>query len=105
MMKHPLTAAFAVMISLLTSACGIAEVDWNNARAANTLAAYQSFLREHPSDPRADNARGRIFALRDDQAWAAAMGAHSAAGFHEYLKEEPGSSLLPHGARAILWPA
>ncbi len=88
-MKHPLPVVLVTATSLLT-ACGIAEVDWNNARAANTLSAYQSFLRHHPNDPRAANARGRILALQDDQAWAAAMAADTAAGFHQYLNKEPG---------------
>jgi hypothetical protein len=75
---------------VLAAGCGTAEYDWNKAAAANTLAAYQSFVREHPSDKRADDARGRILALQDEQAWAAAQKAGDIAGYQTYLKTESG---------------
>jgi hypothetical protein len=66
--------------------CGTAEWDWNKASAANTLAAYQAFVQNHPNDQRADDARGRILALQDEQGWAAAQKAASIAGYQAYLK-------------------
>jgi hypothetical protein len=92
MMKALLMSPLVAIACLAAAACGIAEVDWNNARAAGTLAAYQAFLIHHPDDRHAENARGRILALQDDKFWSAAMAAHTTAGFHRYLKEEPGGT-------------
>jgi len=83
------------------SGCGTAEWDWNKATTANTLAAYQSFVQEHPNDKRADDARGRIFALQDEQAWAAAQKVGSIAGYQAYLQTEGGGSHAEQAQFAI----
>jgi hypothetical protein len=85
-----LPSALGLCAILLMSGCGIAEYDWNKALAAGTLPAYQTFLRNHPTGQHADDARGRILALRDDQTWAIAQAAHSVAGYQEYLRTESG---------------
>jgi hypothetical protein len=85
-----LPSAFMLCAALLISGCGTAEYDWNQATAAGTLPAYQSFVKNHPTDRRADDARGRILALQDDKAWAIAQAARSVAGYREYLRTESG---------------
>jgi hypothetical protein len=75
---------------LALSACNRADSDWKKATAANTLAAYQTFVQQHGGDKRADNARGRILALQDEQAWAAALKANTVEGFNAYLQAESG---------------
>jgi hypothetical protein len=82
--------ALTASAGLALAGCGTAEWDWNKATAANTLAAYQSFVRSHPDDKRADDARGRILALQDEQAWVAAQKAGSIAGYQAYLAAEGG---------------
>ena len=47
---------------LLSTGCGTAEYDWNKAMAAGTLAAYRTFLKDHPTGPRADDAQYEITA-------------------------------------------
>ena len=68
------------------SACNMAKHDWNKATAANTLQGYETFLQEHPHSRYADNAQGRILALRDEQAWSAAQATHTIAAYNAYLK-------------------
>jgi hypothetical protein len=68
----------------------MADSDWHQATLANTIAGYETFLQEHPDNKHADNARGRILALRDEHAWSAAQANHSIAGFEEYLKSQSG---------------
>jgi hypothetical protein len=85
-----LTSAVVLCAALLMSGCGTAEYDWNQAMAAGTLAAYRTFVQNHPTDRRAGDARGRILALQDDQAWAMAQATHTAAGYREYLRIESG---------------
>src|SRR5277367_1281431 len=82
----------AACASLALAGCGTAEWDWNKATTANTLAAYQSFVQDHPSDKHADDARGRILALQDEQAWAAAQKIGSIESYQGYLKTEGGGS-------------
>jgi outer membrane protein assembly factor BamD (BamD/ComL family) len=74
----------------LISACGTSEYDWQRAYAANTLSAYQNFLKDHPKSKQADLARGVILAMQDDQAWKAAALAQSKQGFDAYLAAYPG---------------
>jgi hypothetical protein len=79
-----------VLCAAVLAACNTAKSDWNMATAANTLDAYQTFLRQHGSDEHADNARGRILALQDEQAWSKARAANTAEGYDAYLKTEGG---------------
>lgn len=69
------------------SACNLmADSDWHKATAANTIAGYETFLQEHPNNRHADNARGRILALRDEQAWSTAQATNTIAAYDGYLK-------------------
>jgi hypothetical protein len=85
-----LPTALVLYAALLMTGCGTAEYDWNKAMAAGNLAAYQTFVKNHPTDRRADDARGRIMGLQDDQAWAMAQATHTVAGYREYLRTQSG---------------
>jgi hypothetical protein len=85
-----LPTAFALCAALVMTGCGTPEYDWNKAMAANTLAAYQTFVKNHPADKRADDARGRILGLQDDRAWALAQATHTIAGYRRYLQAQSG---------------
>ena len=69
----------------MLSACGTAEYDWQRAHATNTLAAYQSFLENHPKSKQADVARGVVLAMQDDQAWKTVASAQSRQVLGGYL--------------------
>jgi hypothetical protein len=78
-------------VGMALSACNLmADSDWHKATLANTVAAYETFLQEHPDSKHADNAQGRILALRDDQAWSVAQATNSIAGYDAYLKAQSG---------------
>ncbi len=79
----------SLLLALLLIACSSSEADWQKATAANTVAAYQDFLKEHPNGPNADEARSKIHVLQDDQAWMDAMSANTEAGFQQYVKAQP----------------
>lgn len=87
-----LTVASIVGISLLMTACNSAESDWDGAKIANTLAAYQTFVQKYPNDKHADDARGRILALQDDKDWKTAQNTNTVDSFQEYLKKESGGT-------------
>jgi hypothetical protein len=75
--------------ALLLTACGSTQSDWNEARAANTVAAYESFIDQHPNTPQSVQAHQQIATLNDEQAWAVALAANTAEAFQTYLQEWP----------------
>ena len=70
-------------------ACSSAESDWKKADAQGTVAAYQAFLKDHPNNAHADQARDRIHALEDEQAWADAQKTNTLESFQAYLQNQP----------------
>ncbi|MGH9561628.1 MAG: tetratricopeptide repeat protein, partial [Terracidiphilus sp.] len=88
MSKLPM--AFVLGAALMAAGCGTADYDWNKALAANTVAAYQTFLQNHPKSKHADDARGRLLGVQDDQAWALAQATNTVPGYQDYLKTESG---------------
>lgn len=79
----------AVFLGLFLIACSSIEADWQQATTANTIGAYQDFLKQHPNGQHADEARGRIHAIEDDQAWMAAVNSNTQQSFEQYLHNEP----------------
>lgn len=89
-MNIRLSIPAVVCIAATLAACNTAKSDWNKATAANTVAAYQMFLQQHPGDKHADNASGRILALKDDHAWSQAQAANTIDAYQAYLTAESG---------------
>jgi hypothetical protein len=79
-----------VCVSAVLIGCNSAESDWNTAKAANTMAAYQAFLQKYPGNEHADNAQGRILGLKDEQAWSDAQTINTIAAYQGYLTAESG---------------
>jgi outer membrane protein assembly factor BamD (BamD/ComL family) len=79
----------AVFLGLALLACSSNEADWQQATTANTIGAYQDFLKQHPNGEHADEARGRIRSLEDDQAWVAAINSNTQQSFEQYLHNHP----------------
>ncbi|MGH8260942.1 MAG: tetratricopeptide repeat protein [Steroidobacteraceae bacterium] len=78
------------LLGLLLIACSSSEADWQKATTTNTIGSYQDFLKQHPNGEHANEARGRIHSIEDDQAWMAAINANTQQGFEQYLRNEPG---------------
>ena len=57
-------AAFLIGMCLVLSGCARQLTPYGKARKADTIAAYQEFVRTNPHDPRARFARDRIEVLR-----------------------------------------
>src|SRR5579875_768831 len=81
--------AIGLVLGLFLIACSSGEADWQKATTANTIDAYQDFLKKHPNGQHADEARSRIHTIEDDQAWMAAINADTQQGFEQYLHNEP----------------
>ena len=87
-MKKIQTIHLFVATALLV-ACSSAESDWKTADAANTTAAYEDFLKQHPNDAHAQQAHDRLQKIEDEQAWADAQKSNSLDGYQQYLQKEP----------------
>ena len=79
----------AVLLGLFLAACSSIEADWQQATTANTIGAYQDFLKQHPNGQHADEARSRIRGLEDEQAWDTAKTSSTEQSFQQYLRDEP----------------
>jgi outer membrane protein assembly factor BamD (BamD/ComL family) len=79
------------------AACSSPNADWQKATSQGTVAAYQKFIQEHPSDPRVQRARARISALNDEKAWNGAKSADTLAAYQDYLQQFPNGM---HAAQA-----
>lgn len=71
------------------AACSSPNADWQKANQQNTVASYQQFIQQHPSDSRVEQARNRINALKDEQAWSAAKSANTLDAYQQYLQQDP----------------
>ena len=74
---------------LLLTACGSIQMDWNQARATNTVVAYEAFIDKHPNTPESIQAHQQIATLNDARAWAQALQASSPESFESYLQQRP----------------
>jgi SPOR domain len=90
---------FFILASLV--ACSSAETDWKKADAQATIAAYQQFLTAHPNDSHAEQARNRIHALGDEQAWALAGKSYTEDGFKQYVQAQPNGGHLQEARERI----
>ena len=90
-MRKPSVVPFALCLLAAgaLAACSSPNSDWRAASARGTVAAYRSFIRHHPDDPRVQQARNRIESLQDKQAWEAAKSADTEQSYRQYLSQYP----------------
>jgi outer membrane protein assembly factor BamD (BamD/ComL family) len=82
------TVSLSILAALLV-ACSSAESDWKKADTANTAAAYQDFLTQHPNDTHAQDARERLTKIQDEQAWTDAQSGNTLEAYQQYLQKQP----------------
>jgi outer membrane protein assembly factor BamD (BamD/ComL family) len=92
---------FVLATSATLWGCSSAESDWNRANAANTVAAYQQFLSNHPTGPHSPEATDRIHALQDEQAWAQAKQTNSLEAYRDYVQQQPAGAHLKEAQEAV----
>jgi SPOR domain len=82
-------------------ACSSAQEDWNKANTANTVAAYQEYLKKHPTGDHSTEASDRIHSLQDDDAWSQAKQANTQDAYQDYLQKQPTGSHVKDAQDAI----
>jgi hypothetical protein len=78
------------LISVLgLAACSSAQSDWQQSKVSDTVSAYQEFLQKHPNTPQSVEARNRVRALQDEEAWIRAQQVNTVQAYQGYIQEQP----------------
>ncbi len=81
--------AFIVALALGIAACSREQRDWRNTQAADSIEAYEQFLKDHPSSELAAQARARVEQLAEDRDWQKAGSADSLEGYQQFVSQHP----------------
>ena len=91
-----ITAIFLIAAALL-SGCDTREQDWEAATQADSIAAYEEFLDQHPDGQYTASARERIAEIREKNAWDSARDTGTVDAYQAFVEEYPDSE---HAAQA-----
>lgn len=83
-----IVCAVTVLSTALT-ACSREKEDWRSAQAADTVAAFEQFLREHPASEQATAATTRVSQLAEEDDWQRATTEDSLQGYQQFLARHP----------------
>lgn len=81
--------------------CSSSNADWQNASSQGTVAAYRSFIKQHPDDPRVQQARNRIESLQDKHAWQTTQNTATEQAYQHYLAQYPDGAYAAQAQGAL----
>lgn len=77
-----------VTVALVT-ACATIQNRWEAAKSADTITAYEQFLKEYPDGDLADQARLRRGELSEERDWRSAAAIDSVDAYEDFIKNYP----------------
>lgn len=80
-----------LMCLAMLSACSRENDDWRAAQAADTVAAYEQFSREHPASAHATEATARAAQLVEDEDWRRAQEQDTLQAYQLFQTQHPDS--------------
>ena len=83
------TALAALALVALLAGCSRERDAWRSAQAADTVPAYETFLRDYPASPHANAATQRIAQLAEDEAWQVTVARDDVPGYDAFLARFP----------------
>jgi len=83
------TMTVMVAVALLAIACSSRQQQWETARSADTLEAYQAFLRSFPEGEFVSQAQARMGELQETADWQKATQTDTADGYQQFLNQHP----------------
>jgi hypothetical protein len=78
-----------LLVLAMAAGCDRRESAWQDAREADTVAAYQSFIEDYPDSPQSEQARQRMRELQRAEQWERARGADSAEAYQQFVADFP----------------
>jgi len=85
----PRLCAGLVLSSLVLAGCSREGTDWRSTQAADTVAAYEQFLRQYPGSAHGTDAATRVAQLAEDEAWQQATGQDSLQAYQQFVGRYP----------------
>jgi SPOR domain len=79
----------ALTVLVLLAGCSRERDDWRSAQAADTVPAYETFLRDYPASPHANAATQRIAQLAEDEAWQLTLTRDDVPAYDAFLSRFP----------------
>ena len=91
MMRRVRWAVIFLSLAMLgaASGCSHEKRDWHSAQAADTIEAYEVFVKEHPKSARTSDAQTRIVQLTEDRDWQRASSTDTADAYRQFLAAHP----------------
>ena len=94
--------ATAIVVLSVTIGCATMQDHWNVAKSADTIAAYEEFLRRHPTGELAEMARARTEAMRADSGdWGKAQKINTVKSYADFIDRHPNSPFAEKAKRGI----
>lgn len=78
-----------LVITLALSACSRRQMEWESARAADTLESYERFLKSFPQGEFSSQAEARAKELREARDWKKAVSTNTLAGYQQFVGQYP----------------
>ena len=76
-------------MALMVTACSSRQQQWETARRADTLEAYQNFLQTYPDGEFASQAQARVRELQESTDWQKAMQTDTADAYQQFINQHP----------------
>ena len=86
-----------ILALILAGGCASVQSSWQAAESANTVEAYEGFLRQYPESELTEQARGRIAGLRLEEA----QSEDTIVAYEEFIAQYEGSELTEHAQARI----
>lgn len=78
-----------LVLTLAFSACSRRQMEWETARAADTIASYERFLKSFPQGEFSGQAQARATELREARDWKRAVATNTLAGYQQFVAQYP----------------
>jgi hypothetical protein len=88
-MNSRVLLAPVLLVLAMAAGCDRQESAWQDAREADTVPAYQSFIEDYPDGPQAEQARQRMHELRRAEQWERARSADRAEAYQQFVTDFP----------------
>lgn len=85
----------------ILAACSREADDWRAAQAADTVASYERFVRDHPASARVTEARRRAAQLAEEEDWRRAQEEDSLQAYQIFVSQHPESRFAPEARLRI----